>query len=701
MQKNKLLSFLLVFYRTLPLSCVLSLLHKRHIIPFFSLGFFLRNPCKLLKYLRISPPPPPPPALRHQWHNSSTKGILNVGHKPPFKRKGSISFAIILFGLILLTHPTFLFGDPTSPEALPVCDLSNFHTLSQSTGCALNNSTFANSQQPRIYSPRAARECTKDRRSDNDGRTMYIPTTGTGYCEVDLGAIKDPRAFFTFFNEIFPDTNITSWEELNPAIKTFNSRVSGGQVGEKEWEKIDTKLQEMEKECEDHEAKDPVHYSCHIAQYRPDRSSGFDSTGNMFSTKLYTHPEAGAHKKQGKKTHAVLDLSKSLNLSGTKLEDITPIISQKRGTFNAKNVGDLNMSNSELTGVFFQFGNVNNINFENSKLLPETKYHLGPNPKSVTFTQFVEDDGNKNRIVTPMVVRGSAKFKNVHAPHLVMAETQFIYNGKKVDFQKAKLMKANLSGLNQGVKNSYINSRKQHPGKFNFEKADLTQANLSGSYFYNGANFKKATLFRANLGPHQKHGPTFLEEANFEEADLRFAILKKAFLKGANLKGADLRYADVTETDFTGADLREADIRGIQGLNTAILEEADFTGAKCWPEQYLILKKRGAGECKIQGGCRYIGRPTIIDIKEDHYEQCGEGYCYNVVRCIDEGLAEVSFRAFCPTQNGKCPSPVECAEMDQPTKYVEYVGKERKKAGGDEVPAEDSSRHAGEANATR
>ena len=103
---------------------------------------------------------------------------------------------------------------------------------------------------------------------------------------------------------------------------------------------------------------------------------------------------------------------------------------------------------------------------------------------------------------------------------------------RNVDFSKAQLTDANLSGiwLSQGTDLSSIGEGYG----VNISKARL-----------NGVNFRSSNLWEANLSD------SLLVRAEFQIADLRHANLSRATLANADLSGAELRDAILSGTKFS------------------------------------------------------------------------------------------------------------------------------------------------------
>ena len=108
---------------------------------------------------------------------------------------------------------------------------------------------------------------------------------------------------------------------------------------------------------------------------------------------------------------------------------------------------------------------------------------------------------------------------------------------EEVDFMGARLVRANLAGVDLGY--VYLKG------------ADLSEAMLEG------ANLEEVTLSEAKLN-----------RANLKNAKLREADLSGADLSGADLSGADLSFATLDSTNLDGA-----------SLEGAVLDDADFTDA--------------------------------------------------------------------------------------------------------------------------
>ena len=647
---------------------------------------------------------------------------------PPLALRHLIGFLILLFA------PAFLFSSTNTVQ----CKIGNTILTVQGTRCpALNTGGV------RFYSQESARECTPNIRSEEQqkGLIFHVPNQGTGYCEVNLGAKKDPQAYQTFLAEIYSAEEVRNADtpkEFQDLFLKLKDRFEGGQISEEKWNTISTKLTQFEQECLQHAKRGPG-FSCHARDFSSipkiaDLFQGRSSDGAIKLTMKFTHGKVGAfNTSEGAdidgnkitKEHVILDYSKDLDLEGFIHTDRTPSPGSNRGraTFDTHSAKNINLKNSKLTGVTFAVKNLEGINLENATL----KTYVSPITKTyklVKIGQYREDDGRGEFEYHRMTVRGKANLKNVTAHNMMVEEVDFIgevdfeegkaegiimknvafeYNDKKVSFKKAKMAGADLRNLNKNQELAYSSSKGRNPGKFDFTEADLTGADLRGSQFYDKAIFKKATLVSAKLQGAK------LEGADFTEANLRFAKLQGANLKGANFTKANLRYTDVQGANFRNANFNGADIRGMKNLDNknVNLTGADFTNALCWPEQYLMLKNKGAGECSIEERCRYLGSPTLIQTKSDPYgckdtdkEGNNKGYCYAVVRCAGKDIPPVSFRAFCSTQNGVCPDPELCADENKPEEYKVFISKEEELLNADK-PAEAENKQSDGSSATR
>ncbi len=617
------------------------------------------------------------------------------------------------------------------------CQIGNKEMLIKSTECPSLNTGAV-----RFYSQESARECTSNIRTKRQqmGLDFSTPPQGTGYCDVDLGAEKIPQAYHVFLSHLYSEEEIKAAntpEEYQALFSKIIERAEGEQIPEEKWKEIQKDLKSFQDRCEQYGDQGPG-FSCHARDFSSIRSvaelfQGRSSDGNLKLAMKFKHGPVGAFstsegididQKPITIEHIILDYDKPLDLEGLVYTDksFPPNKNRGRTTFDTHSAKHINLKNSELTGVTIGIKNLDSIDLEGATL----KTYVSPPPdrrsKYVKIGGYREDDGRGEFEYSNMKVKGKANFKEVTAHSMTMEkvdfegevdfqegkasgmsmeevtfggkvdfrsakingirmneEVGFIYNNKKVNFTKAEMVGADLRDLNAGQ----VYEPGTHPKKFNFTEANLTKADLRDGQFYDEAIFKKAKLVSAKLDGAK------LFKADFTSADLRFATLIGTDLREADFTKADLRYTDVKYADLRGATFRGADIRGMKNLDKAKLTGADFTGAKCWPEQYLMLQTENAGECDLQGGCRYIGSPTVIDIKPEHIRTCGRGYCYAVVRCVDKDIPETTFRAFCPTQDdgGRCPSPRECAEVDLPEEYVKYVGKEQEQAGGGDVDA--------------
>ncbi len=629
--------------------------------------------------------------------------------------------------LILLFAPAFLFSNTSTTE----CKIGNTTLNVQGDKCpALNTGGV------RFYSQESARECTSDIRTakQQEGLQFHTPNQGTGFCEVNLGAKKEPEAFHTYFATLFTPDEIAganTTEKQQRLWEKLNNSFHGGEITEEQWKNAKASMKKFYDSCIEHANQGPG-FSCHARDFSSLRSvnelfQGRSSDGAIKLGVKFTHGKVGAFNtsndsdidgKKITKEHVILDYAKALDLEGLVYTDKTPPSDKDRGraTFDTHSAKHINLKDSKLTGVTFAVKNLESIDLENATL----KTYVSPITKRQKFVkigQYREDDGRGELKPYRMTVQGKANLKNVTAHNMtveevnfkgevdfeegkaegiIMKNVAFEYNNKKVSFKKAKMMGADLRNLNEEQKIAYSLSKGQNPKKFDFTEADLTEADLSNSLFYDKAIFKKAILVSATLKEAQ------LEGADFTEANLRFADLTKANLNGANFEKANLRYTDVKGANFRGANFNGADIRGMKNLddNNVDLTRADFTGALCWPEQYLMLKNKGAGECSIEERCRYLGSPTMIqtqstnscqDLDDEHRDK-DKGYCYAVVRCAGKDIPPVSFRAFCSTQNGVCPDPELCADENKPEEYEVFLSKEEERLEAEKQDTTEGSR---------
>ena len=633
----------------------------------------------------------------------------------------------LLFLLVVgLFAPIFVATSSTKQ-----CQIGQTTVTIQGNKCPSTDNVF------RIYDGRAARECTEEIRnsSEQEGSSFFSPRSGTGYCEVDLGAKKDPRAFITFMNDVFPRKNITTLKDAQDNFEAFEKRVAGGTITQEQWENIEDSMQKLQTECEDFAKEDSVNRSCVTTDFGALKNilknSGYASDSATKLAMFFTHPKKGAYntttaldmnQEEVTKEHIVLDYSTSLDLTGIELTDSTVPPGNKRGraTFDTHYAKKLILKDAKLKGVTFHIKTAGSLDMESAELLPLiTK----TGPKLVTFGQFKEDDGrgNLDRFKDPMTVTGDANFKNVKAPQMFMDRVDFqgkvsFENAKanginmhgvnfrfdnrgapKVNFKGAKMEGAIFSGLNSKYQDQYLQFKRthspvfpeSHSKKFDFTKADLTKSDFKGAFLYHGTIFKQTKLFKADFSN------AYLEAADFTSANGQFANFQGAMLEKAIFKNANLRHTNVEGADLKKADFSDADIRGMKGLKKATnIGTANWKGAKCWPEQYLMLQNKGVAPdklCSIEDRCRYVGSPTFIQTKPSQacqdYEKDEDGnddkekpasYCYAVVRCSTKEVPPVSFRAFCSAKNGKCPYPGVCAEENLPKGYEVFKSKEEK-----------------------
>ena len=144
-------------------------------------------------------------------------------------------------------------------------------------------------------------------------------------------------------------------------------------------------------------------------------------------------------------------------------------------------------------------------------------------------------------------------------------------NLKRVEFNYAKLEKANLKGAN--LENA------------NLHRTNLEMANLEGAYlkkaFLRWANLENANLEKAHLVG------AYLRYSNLKNAKLRLADFQKSELQWATLQGADLHGANFAETDLLETDLSETCLEHTQ------FQKANLTGAKFEGAQFHDTSLKG------------------------------------------------------------------------------------------------------------
>jgi uncharacterized protein YjbI with pentapeptide repeats len=111
--------------------------------------------------------------------------------------------------------------------------------------------------------------------------------------------------------------------------------------------------------------------------------------------------------------------------------------------------------------------------------------------------------------------------------------------------------------------------------KANFREASLVEAKLGSWSNFADADFRQATLDRANLGLGKFTRARF-EGASLGEARMRVASFQHARFLGADLTGADLCYAKLQACDLTGATL--IDVK---------LESSEFDEATIFPNGFI------------------------------------------------------------------------------------------------------------------
>jgi uncharacterized protein YjbI with pentapeptide repeats len=222
-------------------------------------------------------------------------------------------------------------------------------------------------------------------------------------------------------------------------------------------------------------------------------------------------------------------------------EDVQAILTVLGRRHPVVGEGQINLSNTELTGANLTEVNLTEVNLTEANL---TEAHL---------------------------YQANLTKANLTEAHLYQA-----------NLTEALLYQANLTEANLTEALLY----QANLTEANLTEAHLYQANLIGAHLYQ-ANLTKAYLYRANLTGAElpeahlteaKLTRAKLAEANLTEAKLTRAYLIDAYLYQAYLYQADLTGADLTKAELAEANLTEANLTRAN-LTEAHLYQANLTGA--------------------------------------------------------------------------------------------------------------------------
>ena len=168
----------------------------------------------------------------------------------------------------------------------------------------------------------------------------------------------------------------------------------------------------------------------------------------------------------------------------------------------------------------------------------------------------------------------SANLRGTDLSNTVLDRTTII----KSDFSGANLSNATLMRPNTATSFSYDVR----------DAAKFTGANMEGirlTAHMQGADFRRANLTRAKLGPHEPRADissmpnAFLESCDFSGATMTDIDLSRAVLTFSRFVGADLRHANLDTADLSRVDLAGADLTGAD-LTNANLDGANVSGVK-------------------------------------------------------------------------------------------------------------------------
>ena len=184
-------------------------------------------------------------------------------------------------------------------------------------------------------------------------------------------------------------------------------------------------------------------------------------------------------------------------------------------------------------------------------------------------------------------------------------------SGARLD--RAKIVRANFSGAD--LSNASL-LRPSTVSLLNINLLDAARfmgAKLVGTRILarlQGANFRRADLTDANLGPFDEQGGQVanLPFCQLYSADFSTSVLRRANLRYANLVFAKFVDADLREADFTGADLSEADLSGAN-VTGAIFTNANLKGAKLVGVKGLS-ETRGMASPSAGAQSNSVGTPT-------------------------------------------------------------------------------------------